>query len=528
MLKHSMAGTALLAALAVSLPATAADDACAALQKFKLKGGTIDTVTAVAPPQTMDIGFKGLPPLPVTAAYCRVEATLKPTPASNIRIEVWLPPAASWNGKFVGAGNGGFAGSLTSPYLYMRPAVAQGYAVAGTDTGHTANQMGEPPSAAWALNQPELIKDYGYRANHVTAAAAKALVQAYYAKAPKRSYFQGCSDGGREALMEAQRFPDDYDGIIAGAPAYPWVKLVTGFAWNTLAAQRSADAALSPAKLSVLQDAVIKQCDKLDGVDDKLLEDPRQCKFDPASVQCPGNVDGDECLTAAQVETARRIYNGPKNPRTGAQIYTGFPPGAEAVQWTQWITSPTADQRAFATEFFRNMVFNKPDWQLTQLDFDRDLDKANAGAGAWLNADNPDLGAFVKRGGKLISYHGWADAAIPPQSTIAYYEAVQSKLGAQTTDSFMRLYMAPGMAHCLGGPGPSDFDALGALDQWVDQQKAPTSLIAARYDSDFAGLLGLPKGDPLRTRPLCPYPQTAHYKGSGSIDRADSFVCRLP
>ncbi|MGH8446406.1 MAG: tannase/feruloyl esterase family alpha/beta hydrolase [Solimonas sp.] len=527
MLKQLMGGAVLFGALAVSLPAAAAD-ACAALQKFKLKDGAIDKVTAVAPPDTMDIGFKGLPPLPVTAAYCRVEATLKPTPASHVRIEVWLPPADSWNGKFLGAGNGGYAGSFTSPYLYMRGAVAQGYAVAGTDTGHAANAMGEPPSAAWALNQPELIKDYGYRANHVTAAAGKALVQAYYTKAPKRSYFQGCSDGGREALMEAQRFPEDYDGIIAGAPAYPWVRLVTGFAWNVLAVQRAPDAGLPPAKLSVLQDAVTRQCDKLDGVEDRQIEDPRQCKFDPASVLCPNGTDGEECLTAAQVETARRIYNGPKNPRTGAQIYTGFPPGGEAVQWTQWITSPSADQRAFATEFYRNMVFNKPDWELKQLDFDRDVEKANAGAGAWLNADNPDLSAFVKRGGKLISYHGWADAAIPPQSTIEYYEAVKAKLGTETTEGFMRLYMAPGMAHCLGGPGPSDFDALGALDEWVDQKKAPASLIAARYESDFAGLLGLPKGDPLRTRPLCPYPQVARYKGTGSIDRAENFSCRLP
>lgn len=525
--KKMLAACIGLAGLAAA-PAALAQDTCAALQTLKLKDGAVDSAQMVAPPATMDIGFKGLPPLPVTATYCRVEAHLQPVPASHIRIEVWLPPAEAWNGKFLGTGNGGYAGSFTSPYLYMRGAVAQGYAVAGTDTGHTANQMGDPPSAAWALNEPEKIKDYGWRANHLTAAAGKALVRAYYAKAPKRSYFQGCSNGGREALMEAQRFPDDYDGIVAGAPAYPWVKLVAGFAWNTLAVQRAPDAGLSPAKLSVLQDAVIRQCDALDGLADKLIADPRQCRFDPASVQCADGGEGDECLSAAQVETARRIYAGPKYPRSGASLYTGFPPGAEAVQWTQWITGPNADQKAFATEFFRNMVFNQPDWELSQLDFDRDIARASAGAGRELNADNPDLSAFAKRGGKLISYHGWADAAIPPQSTIEYYEAVGRKLGAAKTESFMRLYMAPGMAHCLGGPGPSDFDALAALDAWVEQGRAPGSLLAAQYETDFAGLLGLPKGEPVRTRPLCPYPQIAHYKGEGSIDRAENFDCRLP
>lgn len=521
MLKMIMGAAALAAALA-TVPAEA-QDACANLLKFKLKGGAVDSAQIMAPPATMDVGLKGVPPLPVTATFCRVEAHLQPTPASYIRMEVWMPPADGWNGKFLGTGNGGYAGSFTSPYLFMRGAVAQGYATAGTDTGHSAGEMGDPPSAAWALKQPEKIRDYGYRANHLTAVAGKALVQAYYGKAARRAYFQGCSDGGREAYMEAQRFPEDYEGIVAGAPAYPWVRLVAGFAWNTLAVQQTP---LPLAKLSILQDAVLKQCDALDGVADGVLEDPRRCKFDPASVQCPDGGDGEECLSAAQVETARRIYQGPRNPRTGASIYTGFAPGAEAVQWMQWITGPMADQKAFSTEFFRYMVFGKPDWALKDLDFDRDIDRANAGAGADLNADNPDLGAFVKRGGKLITYHGWADAAIPAQSSIEYYEAVKRKLGAAATEGFMRLYLAPGMAHCLGGPGPSDFDALAALDEWVDQRKAPASLIAAKYETDYAGLLGLPKGEPLRTRPLCPYPQTAHYKGSGSTDEAANFVCR--
>jgi feruloyl esterase len=518
----------LAAALLCIVPrgAVAGDDACAALKQYKLQGGAVDAVEMLAPPATFDIGFQGLPPLPVTATFCRVQAHLTPTPASHIRIEVWLPPADAWNGKFVGTGNAGFGGNFTSPYLFMRGAVAKGYAAAGTDTGHAGNVMGEPPSADWALNQPEKIKDYGYRAEHLTAIAGKALAQAYYRHAPKRAYFQGCSNGGREALMEAQRFPDDYDGIIAGAPANDWVGLATGFAWNTLAAHKTPEGALTTGKLAILQAAALKQCDRLDGVDDGVLEDPRQCKFDPASVACADGKDGDTCLNAAQVETARKIYGGPKNPRTGASLFPGFAVGSEAVQWGQWITGPATDQGAFATGFFRNMVFSDPDWQLSQLDFDRDIDKARKVAGPLLDSDDPDIGAFAKRGGRLLMYQGWADAAIPPQNTINYYEAVRQKIGAAQTDRSVRFFMAPGMAHCLGGPGPNDFDTLAALDHWIESGKAPDRLTAAKYETEYADLLGLPKGEPQRTRPLCPYPQTAHYKGSGSTDDADNFVCR--
>ncbi len=519
----AQASTAVVAAAPVA-QSNPADAACAALQNFKMDAVHVDAVQSMAPTDTLDIGIKGVPPLPVQAAFCRVQATLAPTSSSQIRIEVWLPPQPDWNGKFIGAGNGGYAGTFTSPYVFMRGAVAKGYVAAGTDGGHTGDGSGNEVGADWALGQPEKMKDYGYRANHLTAETGKALLQAYYGRAQQQAIFEGCSDGGREALMEAYRFPDDYDGIIAGAPANPWTRLMGQFAWNTLANTASPEATLPAAKLSVLQDAVMKQCDALDGVKDGVLEDPRRCKFDPVVVQCAAG-DRDDCLTAAQVQTARKIYQGPKSPRSGKSLGPGFPPGTEAVQWNQWITGPTSEQAFFSTEFFRNMVFEKPDWNLSSLDFDKDLPLAEQRTDPILSAQ-PDLRAFAKRGGKLIMYHGWGDAAISPLNSIDYYQSVRAKVGGPATDEFMRLYMVPGMSHCLAGPGPNAFDMLGSLTQWMDKKTPPKEILATKYANDYAQFLGFPPGDPVRTRPLCPFPKTAHWTGKGSTDLAENFVCR--
>ena len=261
--------------------------------------------------------------------------------------------------------------------------------------------------AGWALGQPEKVIDYGNRANHLTAAAAKSLVQAYYGSAPKYSYFQGCSNGGREALMEAQRYPEDYDGIIAGAPAYDWISLVAGMAWNTLARDALPDGMLPVAKLTVLQNAVLEQCDALDGVSDGWLDDPRRCAFDPGTVQCKSG-DGDDCLSAAEVVAVRKIYSGPKTA-AGKQIYPGFPPGSEAEQWNQWLTGAETDAAMFSTEYFRNMVFEKPDWELAQLNLDRDLPIARAKHDKIMVSNNPDLRAFAKRGGDFPHEHAVLD-----------------------------------------------------------------------------------------------------------------------
>jgi tannase/feruloyl esterase len=515
------------AATALAMPARAADDrACAALAHFKMAKVHVDTAGPMEPKDKVDPGLSVVPQFPVGASFCRVQATLTPTADSSIRIEVWLPAAKDWNGRFLASGNGGFAGNFLGPYLSMRDSVARGYAAAGTDTGHVGDpKAGWHQGADWALGHPEKIKDFGYRAEHLTAQTAKAIVRAYYRHPARHAYFAGCSDGGREALMEAQRFPADYDGIIAGAPAYAWTGLVTAFAWDARARLELPDQTIPPAKLAVLQAAALKKCDALDGVEDGVIDDPRRCDFDPATVQCAnGDGDGDDCLSAAEVAAVRKIYQGPVNPGTGASIYAGLPPGDESVQWNQWVTGKDPDGTYFATQYFRNMVYGKADWTLDQIDFAHASADAEAKTGADLTADNPDLSAFIKHGGKLILYHGWADGAIPPQGTIQYYENVRARLGAKA-DGAVRLYMVPGMAHCLGGPGPNSFDMQPGIEQWVESGNPPQSVPAAKYANDLAKLLGMPLGEPTRTRPLCPYPQVAHWQGSGSTDDAANFSC---
>jgi len=514
-----------LVACALGAAPAYAEKPCEDLKNFKIAQGRVDSVDTVTPADPIDFGLPGLPPVPANATFCRVLVTLTPTKTSSIKSEIWLPPQESWNGKFLGTGNGGFGGSLNAPHVAMRDGVARGYAVAGTDTGHVGKGEGWTLDASWALGKPEKVKDYGYRANHLTAITAKALIKAHYQKPQQYSYFQGCSNGGREALMEAQRYPGDYDGIVAGAPANSWTGQAAVFSWNTKARTATPDSDLPDDKLAILQEAALKQCDLLDGVADGILENPRRCVFNPAVVQC---ADGNQanCLSAAQVETARKIYQGPHNSKTGAAIYPGYPAGSEAVQWSQWITGPKADQEFYATELFRNMVYEDASWDLSKLNIDAGYAKAVTKLGPILNSDKTDMSAFAKRGGKMILYHGWADGALTPLGTVRYYERVNARMGAAATDKFMRFYMIPGLAHCIGGPGTNSFDMLQPLEQWVEKKTAPDTVIASKYENDYAQLLGLPQGDPVRTRPLCPYPKVAHWKGSGSTDQAENFDCR--
>jgi feruloyl esterase len=506
------AALGLLAATCAAGMAQAAPS-CEGLAGAKIADGVVESARPTAASDTIVLGG-GMPGLPAGAAFCRVKLRLKPTPASDIQAEVWLPAAGAWNGKLLGGGNGGYGGSLAGPIIAMRGAVARGYVAAGTDMGHT---VVSDIDASWALNQPEKVKDFGYRANHLTALAAKALSAAYYGSGPKLSYFHGCSDGGREALAEAQRFPEDYDAIAAGAPANPWTRLMSAFVWNSRAA---AAAPLATSKLSVLTRAVMSQCDKLDGVQDGVLENPKACRFDPGVVQCKAG-DHADCLTAAEVATARKIYAGPTT-KAGRSIYPGFAPGGEAVGWDGWITGAKASQGRFGTEFYRYMVFGDPHWDAAGFDIDRDLKIAQSRQGKTLDTDNPDLSAFKARGGKLILYQGWADAAIPPQSTIDYYTAAKAR--TRGSDEMLRLFMVPGMSHCLLGPGPNVFDVLSTLDSWRSNWTAPERIVATKYDNDLFAYLGLP-AKPVRTRPLCAYPKIARWNGSGSTDEAANFAC---
>jgi hypothetical protein len=458
-------------------------------------------------------------------AFCRVAGVIAPTPDSHIEFEVWMP-AANWNHKFQGSGNGGFAGAIS--YGSLAGSIQHGYAGASTDTGHKGTGI----DARWALGHPEKIVDFGYRAIHEMTVKAKAIIQAYYGEGPRRSYFASCSNGGRQALMEAQRYPADYDGIIAGAPAYDWTGTMADFVWNTLA-QMDPAGRLNPSKITFVDQAVLAACDAKDGVKDGVVDDPRRCNFDPSSVVCkPG--ESDKCLTAPQAEALKKIYSGPKG---GA----GFSPGGETGPggWGLWITGQGQDptkslQGIFATQFYENMVINRTDWDIRTFDFDRDMKLVNEKMAPILNATDTNLKAFKDRGGKLILFHGWADAALQPVRTIDYYNGVRKTMGAKSADSFARLYMMPGLQHCLGGPGTFYCGGLGAaegdpehdfsaaVEKWVEKGVAPGRMIAVKpaKDADWHSAV-------VRSRPICPYPQEAVYRGSGSTDDPANFKCEV-
>ncbi|WP_296615794.1 tannase/feruloyl esterase family alpha/beta hydrolase [Sphingomonas sp.] len=506
---------------AVALPiADPATGSCAALIGLALPGGKVAAAEEVIKGGMVSTQ-QGSPGLPSQAAFCRVHVELTPSPASSIKVEVWLPQMAAWNGKLLGAGNGGYGGSLLLPQLTMQGALAKGYATVGTDMGHLGTA---DTDAKWALGQPDRIADFGHRANHLANAVGRSVVAAYYGSKPKAAYFQGCSDGGREALMEAQRYPDDYDAIIAGAPANAWTRLMTAFMADDRAVFGRPETVIPNAKLKLLQDAAIAQCDAKDGLKDGVIDDPRTCRFDPVVLQCKAG-DGPTCLSAGQVEAARALYRGARDAG-GKPFFPGYMPGAEAVPgtWDVWLTGPKAQHGIFASEFFRYMVYSNPDWQSASFSLVRDYQAARRLAPV-LDSDNPDIGAFLKRGGKLLLYHGWNDAAIAPENSISYYQSVLRRQPDAARS--VRLFMVPGMSHCLAGPGPNVFDALGTLDHWRQGGAAPQSMIATKYDNDLFGYLGFP-AKPVRTRPLCAYPRVARWTGKGSSDDAANFTCVAP
>ena len=463
-------------------------------------------------------------------AFCRVVAMAHPTPDSNIKIEVWLP-LAGWNGKFLGTGNGGFAGSIT--YLGLAGAVLSGFAAAGTDTGHT----GGAGDAGWALGHPEKVIDFGYRGVHVMTEVGKQVVQAFYASAPRQNYFSGCSDGGREALMEAQRFPADYDGILAGSPAYNWTSLFSRGADLSSKITASQESYIPPSKLPAISQGVLAACHKQEP--GAFLADPRTCHFSPDTLLCKGP-ESDACLTPPQVASLKFLYAG-SYLKDGKLVYVGMLPGGELGDggWSTWITGrfPGASADAgLALGYYRNLVYGDPSWSLRKVDVDRDFKAGVEKTGDALNAVNPDLSAFKARGGKLVIYHGWNDPAISALGTIDYYNSVAKSLGDGATTSFVRLFVVPGMQHCSGGPGPADFGQFGlsanpalndpahnlslALEQWVEKGTAPEQVIArGNTDSTGAG-----KGD-VFTQPICAWPKAAEYKGSGDTKDAASYAC---
>jgi hypothetical protein len=454
---------------------------------------------------------EGSPALPVS---CMVHGVSRPTADSEIRFEVVIPAGEAWNGRYLQVGNGGFAGAIPERTILRR--VSEGYAAAGTDDGH----RGDPLDASWALGHPEKVKDFGYRALKETTDAALAIVLAYTGRAPAHSYFLGCSDGGREALMEAQRYPDDFDGIVAGAPANHWTHLFDGAVWAEQAILRTPESYLPASKLPALEAAALAAC----GDEDKVIEDPLACHFDPGVLRCKG-ADNDRCLTDAQITAVRSIYAGPRVPATSTPLIPGYEPGSEAEDggWQEWLVGKApgaaggAEMHQFAQGFFRYVVFADPTYDIRRFRFDVDVATTDAKLGPILNSYDTDLGAFRKHGGKLIQYHGWGDAAIPPRDSIDYYQGVQTKMG--DTSAFYRLFMAPGMLHCGGGTGPDVLATLPAITDWVESAKAPDQLLATRMSGEGAN------AHVVRTRPLCPYPLQARWDGKGDRKRAESFGC---
>ncbi|HXY06647.1 MAG TPA: tannase/feruloyl esterase family alpha/beta hydrolase [Terriglobales bacterium] len=509
---------------------------CESIASLKLPDTTIISTQSIAAGSFTPSGSDPIPNLP---AFCRVEGTIKPTADSDIRFEVWMP-SSRWNRKFRGVGNAGFGGSIN--FGDMAAAARNGYATASTDTGH----RGDFDDAKWALKHPEKVIDWGYRAIHDSTLRAKRIIQAFYGEAPRWSFFEGCSNGGRAGLMEAQRFPEDYDGILAGAPDIPWT-LLTALFYNTqVPGLTSPDSYIPASKIPTISTAVLAACDAQDGVRDGIVNDPRQCHFDPSTLLCKA-LESDSCLTSPQVAQLRKIYAGLRNSK-GDQILPGYLPGGEQGEegWKGWITGPGPGQSGlfdYGDAYLKNLVFDNPAWDYRTVGVERAIQIADAKTARGLDASDPDIRSFQARGGKLILYSGWSEPVVPPLTTTNYYDSVAAKLGLHETEGFVRLYMAPGMQHCYGGPGPNFFgqfdpSALGGnpqqvpiatdpehniftgLEHWVESSVAPGSIIATKFVNDLDPAQGVKM-----TRPLCPYPQIAKYKGTGDTNDAANFVC---
>jgi hypothetical protein len=515
-----------------SAPAFAAGTSCEALKSLKLPQTTITESVQVPAGQFQDPGMPFVGDA-IVPERCQVKATIRATADSEIRIEVWMP-VSGWNHKFQGTGNGGFAGSITY-HGGLVEALQRGYAAGSTDTGHAVT--GE--DGKWAIGHPEKLVDFGNRAVHLMTVNAKAIVKAYYGTPAAKAYFASCSNGGRQALMEAQRFPDDYNGIVAGAPANDWTGLMLDFTWNMQAMMKPG--AFIPAdRAPAIEAAVNAQCDALDGVTDGVVGRPQACKFDPKKLLCSG-AESASCLTQPQVSALEAIYQG-MHSADGKIAFPGFSPGAEVGGWDSWIfgkeLGATAQGR-FGEGFMRAMVLGDSNWQPGSFDVDRDAQGIINKLAPVLNATDPDLSRFAAHGGKLIVFHGWADPAIPPLNAIRYYASVGNKMGQKRRGEFVRLFMAPGVQHCFGGPGPSGFggivaarqpadpesDLSAAVERWVESGVAPESVKAVKPKNLMPAIFDSSRGGVERTGLLCAYPKVAKWNGQGSSDDAANYTC---
>ena len=504
-------GLVLASAAAVSTPATS----CESLQSMSTPQVAITVESVAAGPATAPgappaaaraggpapagrAGGAGAPPLP---AYCRVKMVLKPTADSKINAELWLP-TQTWNGRFMAVGNGGFGGSIQG-FGERQTALRLGYATAGDDTGH--DEATEGPGGMFALGHPEKIVDFAYRAVHEMTATSKKVVDRFYGSAPQFSYFKGCSTGGRQAVMAAQRYPDDFDGIIAGALANRHIQMHTSGVSRSIDLTRRPEGAIPAAKAQMVTKAVMDACDT---TKDGFLNNPRACSFDFAKLACKG-ADADSCLTAPQLKTVEAFYGGTKNSK-GELIFSGQARG-NPLPALRGIQAGGVPGGGFDT--VRIWAFQDASYDWNKFDLDRDMPFINSKVG-FVDAVNPDLSKFKAHGGKLLLYAGWGDTTITPENTVLYYESVLGKMGKEQGD-FTRLFMVPGMAHCRGGEGPNTFDSIGTMEAWREKGVTPTQITGFNPQSSLS-------------RPLCSYPQYAKYKGTGNTKDAANWVCTAP
>jgi hypothetical protein len=513
--------------------AHAGTSSCEKLAQLALPDTTITLAQSVAAgtftPPVPTWATRLMHPAPIPVDFCRIAGQIRPTSDSNIRFEVWLP-LSGWTGRYESVGNGGFAGSIR--YDSMRNPLLGGSAVASTDDGHDAPAIG-PTSADWAFGHPEKIVDHGYRAVHLTALAAKAITAAFYGRPPEHAYFVGCSKGGQEAFMEAQRYPEDFDGIVGGAVANQWTDLFSSFMWTENLNLANRESYLSPDDLAKIGAAVSAACDTVGGTKSGFINDPLRCRVEPASLG----------LSPAKLRTFESIHEGPKD-HSGRPTYAGQAYGSENPGWTETISASgfeaaetEAQMSMYGANFYRNFVYQDHGWNFHGFDLEKGRADAVKAVGSIMNADDVHFAKFKARGGKLVQYAGMADSIVTPLSSVKFYQSVVAAQGQMPaavalskTQEFYRLFLAPGMGHCGGGPGPNQFGQAGgagdadhdlvvALEQWVEKGTPPTQLIATKFSSDDKDKAVV------MTRPLCLFPKIAKYKGSGALTEAANFSC---